>query len=159
MTGPQLTGRADRDFLADAFYWASLGFTWWLNRKDPAGRNLFQGGFLGLDNIGVFDRSAPLPTGGTLEQSDGTAWMGMFSLTMMRIALELAQKEQLYVAAATKFFDHYLRIHGAMREIGGVGLDLWDETDGFYYDVVLLHAAAGAAGGGGRALGNAAPRR
>lgn len=133
-----LTGHADRAFLESAFYAASLGFTWWLNRKDPEGNNVFAGGFLGLDNIGVFDRSQPLPTGGALEQSDGTAWMGFFSLIMLQMAIELAQREPHYEDVALKFFEHFLRIHGAMRNIGDRGIDLWDETDGFFYDVVLL---------------------
>jgi hypothetical protein len=116
-----------------------LNFTWWVNRKDAAGRNIFQGGFLGLDNIGVFDRSAPLPTGGYINQSDGTSWMAMYSLNLMRIALELAQHNHVYEDIATKFFEHFLHIAEAMTKVGGQeGVGLWDEEDGFYYDVLNL---------------------
>jgi hypothetical protein len=120
-----------------------LAFTWWVNRKDSEGNNIFQGGFLGLDNIGVFDRSAPnLPTGGYLEQSDGTSWMAMFSLNMMKIALELACYNHVYENIATKFFEHFLAIADAMNNLGGEGvtegLSLWDDEDGFFYDVLSL---------------------
>ncbi len=113
-----------------------LNFTWWVNRKDADGHNVFQGGFLGLDNIGVFDRSTPLPTGGRIEQSDGTAWMGMYSLTMLVIALELARENPVYEDMATKFFEHFLYIAGAMNDIAGEGIALWDEEDEFFYDVL-----------------------
>ena len=115
-------------------------FTWWVNRKDSGGSNIFQGGFLGLDNIGVFDRSASFPDG-TLEQSDGTSWMGMFCLNMMRIALELARENPVYENIATKFFEHFLGIAAAMNNLGGKGIGLWDEPDEFYYDV--LHTPGG----------------
>src|SRR3989304_2732876 len=105
-----------------------LNFTWWVNRKDSEGNNIFQGGFLGLDNIGVFDRSAPLPTGGIIEQSDGTSWMGMFCLNMMRIALELARENPVYEDIATKFFEHCLYIARAMNNIGDHSIGLWDEA-------------------------------
>ena len=109
-----------------------------MNRKDSDGRNIFQGGFLGLDNIGVFDRSAPLPDGSHLEQSDGTSWMGMFCLNMMRMALELARENPVYENIATKFFEHFLGIAGAMNNLGGKGIGLWDEPDEFYYDVLHM---------------------
>jgi hypothetical protein len=109
-----------------------------VNRKDADGRNVFQGGFLGLDNIGIFDRSAPLPTGGTITQSDGTAWMAMYSLNLMRIALDLAIEDHVYEDIATKFFEHFLYIAEAMTNIGGEHLGLWDEHDEFYYDVLNL---------------------
>ena len=115
-----------------------LNFTWWVNRKDAQGRNIFQGGFLGLDNIGVFDRSAPLPTGGFINQADGTAWMAMYSLNLMRIALELARHNKVYEDIATKFFEHFLHIVEAMNNVGGEGIGLWDEKDEFYYDVLNL---------------------
>jgi hypothetical protein len=109
-----------------------LNFTWWVNRKDIEGNNLFSGGFLGLDNIGVFDRSKPLPTGGYLQQADGTAWMGFYCLTMLSIALELAEMNPVYEDMASKFFEHFVGITDAMNTLGGSGL--WDEEDGFYYD-------------------------
>ncbi len=127
-------GGGDRDFLERAFHKLLLNFTWWVNRKDPAGRNVFQGGFLGLDNIGVFDRSQPLPTGGHLNQADATAWVAMYSLNLMRIALELARTNPAYQDIAAKFFRHFLQIADAMTDLGGVGLGLWDEQDQFYYD-------------------------
>ena len=133
-----LTGTGDRDFLERVFHKLMMNFTWWVNRKDHAGRNVFQGGFLGLDNIGVFDRSRPLPTGGYLEQADGTAWMGMFSLNLMTIALELARENRVYEDVATKYFEHFLYIAGAMNDMGGEGIQLWDEEDGFFYDVLQL---------------------
>ncbi|MDX2167334.1 MAG: glucosidase, partial [Deltaproteobacteria bacterium] len=110
--------------------------TWWVNRKDAEGSNVFEGGFLGLDNIGVFDRSAPLPTGGYLEQSDGTSWMGVFSLNLMTIAIELAQRNPVYEDIATKFFEHFLYIAGALNNLGGDGIALWDERDEFFYDIL-----------------------
>jgi hypothetical protein len=137
-TDAAITGSPDRAFLERVFHKLMMNFTWWVNRKDHAGRNVFQGGFLGLDNIGVFDRSKPLPTGGYLEQADGTAWMGMFSLNLMTIALELARANRVYEDVATKYFEHFLYIAGAMNDIGGEGIALWDEEDGFFYDVLQL---------------------
>ncbi len=131
-------GQGDRNFLERVFHKLMLNFTWWVNRKDADGRNIFQGGFLGLDNIGIFDRSAPLPTGGTINQSDGTAWMAMYTLNLMRIALELALTDHVYEDIASKFFEHFLYIAGAMTNIGGDGIRLWDEADEFYYDVLHL---------------------
>jgi hypothetical protein len=113
-----------------------LNFVWWVNRKDAEGLNVFQGGFLGLDNIGVFDRSKPLPTGGRLEQSDGTSWMGMFCLNMLTISLELAVKNSAYEDIALKFFEHFLFIAEAMNNIAGEGISLWNEEDEFFYDVL-----------------------
>lgn len=114
-----------------------LNFTWWVNRKDQHGDNIFEGGFLGLDNIGIFDRSAPLPTGGQLKQADSTAWMGMFCLNMLAIALELASHDQAYEDVATKFFEHFLYIANAINS-GLDGSGLWNEEDGFYYDVIQM---------------------
>ncbi len=131
-------GRHDRRFLEGVFHKLLMNFTWWVNRKDADGNNVFQGGFLGLDNIGVFDRSAPLPTGGRLEQSDGTSWMAMFALNMMQIALELAKENPVYESIATKFFEHFLAISDAMNNLAGAGIGLWDEEDQFYYDVLML---------------------
>ena len=135
------SGKGDRAFLETVFHKLLINFTWWVNRKDSGGKNIFQGGFLGLDNIGVFDRSAPLPNGGYLEQSDGTSWMGMFCLNMMRMALELARENPVYENIATKFFEHFLGIAAAMNNAGGKGIGLWDETDEFFYDV--LHTPGG----------------
>ncbi len=132
------TGKGDRDFLEKIFHKLLLNFTWWVNRKDPNGLNVFQGGFLGMDNIGVFDRSAMMPEGGTLDQSDGTAWMGFYSLTMLSIALELARDNPVYEDMATKFLEHFLYIAGAMNNIAGEGIALWDEEDEFFYDVLRL---------------------
>src|SRR5688500_3900144 len=115
-----------------------LNFNWWVNRKDPQGKNVFAGGFLGLDNIGVFDRSAPLPTGGTLEQADGTAWMAIYAQNMLEMALELAADDPLYEDMALKFFEHFLWIAAAMDRIGDNQDELWDEADGFFYDVLRL---------------------
>ena len=126
-------GKGDIAFLETLFHKLMLNFTWWVNRKDSEGKNIFQGGFLGLDNIGVFDRSAPLPTGGHLEQSDGTSWMGMFSLNMMKIALELARTNPVYENIATKFLEHFLGIAHALNN-----LNLWDEEDQFFYDALHL---------------------
>ena len=134
----QRGGKGDLDFLERAFHKLTLNFTWWVNRKDTAGRNIFQGGFLGLDNIGVFDRSKPLPTGGYINQADGTAWMAMYSLNLMRIALELALHNHAYEDVASKFFEHFLHIAEAMTDFGGQGVGLWDEADGFYYDQLTL---------------------
>ncbi len=133
-----LTGTPDRAFLERVFHKLLLNFTWWVNRKDADGRNVFQGGFLGLDNIGVFDRSKPLPTGGVMDQADGTAWMAMYTLNLLRIALELAEVNPVYEDLATKFFEHFLHIAEAMADIQGEGDGLWDDTDGFYYDTLRL---------------------
>jgi hypothetical protein len=130
------TGRADRAFLESIFLKLMLNFTWWVNRKDTVGRNVFEGGFLGLDNIGVFDRSKPLPGGGTLEQADATSWMGMYCLNMLDIALELARESPSYQDVANKFFEHFLLIAQATNHIAGEDVRLWDEQDGFYYDVM-----------------------
>jgi hypothetical protein len=131
-------GQGDRRFLERIFHKLLLNFTWWVNRKDAAGKNVFQGGFLGLDNIGVFDRSAPLPTGGFIEQSDGTSWMGMYCLNMLAIALELAREDPAYEDVASKFFEHFVYICRAINEIGPGGDELWNEQDGFFYDVLHL---------------------
>jgi hypothetical protein len=131
-------GAGDRKFLERIFQKLMLNFTWWVNRKDAAGRNVFQGGFLGLDNIGVFDRSAPLPTGGHIEQSDGTSWMGMYCLNMLAIALELAKENSAYEDVASKFFEHFVYICGAMNNLGGANIELWNNQDGFFYDVLSL---------------------
>ncbi len=132
------TGQKDVAFLECVFHKLMLNFTWWVNRKDADGRNIFQGGFLGLDNIGVFDRSSPLPTGGQINQADGTSWMAMYSLNLMRIALELAAHNPVYEDIATKFFEHFLHIAEAMTNMAGQGIGLWDEEDEFYYDVLQL---------------------
>ncbi|MFN7698444.1 MAG: MGH1-like glycoside hydrolase domain-containing protein [Deltaproteobacteria bacterium] len=134
----RLRGRGDRAFLERVFHKLLLNFTWWVNRKDQDGRNIFQGGFLGLDNIGVFDRSKPLPTGGFLDQSDGTAWVAAYSLQLMRIALELSHENPIYQDIATKFFEHFLHIAEAMTKLGGREHGLWDEEDGFFYDALHL---------------------
>ena len=134
----RVRGVADRGFLEKVFHKLLLNFTWWVNRKDPDGMNIFQGGFLGLDNIGLFDRSAPLPTGGHLEQSDGTSWMGMYCLNMLAIALELAKEDPAYEDVASKFFEHFVNIAHAMNDMGSGGRSLWDDEDGFYYDVLQL---------------------
>ncbi|HEX8879517.1 MAG TPA: hypothetical protein VF749_05775 [Candidatus Acidoferrum sp.] len=134
----RVRGVPDRAFLERIFHKLLLNFTWWVNRKDPDGANIFQGGFLGLDNIGVFDRSAPLPTGGHLEQSDGTSWMGMYCLNMLAIALELAKEDVAYEDVASKFFEHFVYIAHAMNDIGSDGMALWHDEDGFYYDVLRL---------------------
>jgi Mannosylglycerate hydrolase MGH1-like glycoside hydrolase domain len=131
-------GKGDRHFLERVFHKLMLNFTWWVNRKDAQGRNIFQGGFLGLDNIGIFDRSAPLPTGGYISQSDGTAWMAMYTLNLLRISLELAIEDRVYEDVAIKFFEHFLYIAQAMTNMGGEGIGLWNDEDEFYYDVLNL---------------------
>ena len=131
------SGRPDREFLERVFHKLLLNFTWWVNRKDADGNNVFQGGFLGLDNVGVFDRSKPLPFGATLQQSDATSWMGMYCLNMGTIALELARDDKAYEDIASKFFEHFMSISKAMNAPEN-GTGLWDETDGFYYDVLRL---------------------
>jgi hypothetical protein len=129
-------GHGDLEFLERVFHKLMLNFTWWVNRKDALGRNIFQGGFLGLDNIGVFDRSSRLPTGGYINQSDGTSWMAMYALNLMRIALELAQHNHVYEDIASKFFEHFLGIAEAMSSMAEGAL--WDEEDKFFYDVLNL---------------------
>ncbi len=129
-------GERDFDFLAQCFHKLLINFTWWVNRKDPDGRNLFSGGFLGLDNIGAFDRSHPLPGGARLEQADGTAWMAFYCATMLSMALELASTDPSYEGVASKFFEHFISIAEAINTLGGTGL--WNEKDGFYYDQVEL---------------------
>lgn len=135
------TGTGDTDFLEKVFHKLLLNFTWWVNRKDLEGQNVFQGGFLGLDNIGVFDRSSMLPTGGHIEQSDGTSWMAMYSLDLLAIALELAKNDSNYEDVASKFWEHFIYIARAMNHRGEDGISLWDEQDGFFYDV--LHTSDG----------------
>jgi hypothetical protein len=133
----QHKGEGDREWLKSSFQKLLLNFTWWVNRKDRSGRNVFEGGFLGLDNIGVFDRSAPLPTGGYLEQADGTAWMALFCQNMLEIASELAMTDPDYVDMALKFVEHFLWIASSMGQLGG-DTGMWDDEDGFYYDVLRL---------------------
>jgi len=132
----QFQGRGDVDFLKRIFGKLMMNFTWWVNRKDRLGRNVFEGGFLGLDNVGIFDRSAPLPTGGYLEQADGTAWMAMFCQNMLELATEIAAHDPVYQDLATKFVDHFLLIAEATNRMAGRNIGLWDEEDGFYYDVL-----------------------
>jgi hypothetical protein len=134
----QRTGKGDVRFLKSAFQKLLMNFTWWVNRKDRDGRNVFEGGFLGLDNIGVFDRSAPLPTGGYIEQADGTAWMAFYCQQMLQIALELAPDDPVYEDMAQKFVEHFFRIAGAMDRVGINPDELWDEEDGFFYDLLRL---------------------
>jgi hypothetical protein len=129
-------GVADRDFLERIFHKLLLNFTWWVNRKDTEGNNVFEGGFLGLDNIGVFDRNTKLPDGAHLEQSDGTSWMAMYCLNMLAIALELAKEDAVYEDVASKFFEHFVYISDAMNNVGNENTKLWNERDGFYYDVM-----------------------
>jgi len=138
----RIHGRGDRAFLERIFHKLLLNFTWWVNRKDVDGHNVFQGGFLGLDNIGVFDRSAPLPVAGHLGQADGTAWMGFYSLNMLAIALELARENRVYEDVATKFFEHFLYIAGAINGLGIESVPLWNEDDEFFYDVLHLDSGA-----------------
>ncbi|QMS86235.1 glucosidase (plasmid) [Nostoc edaphicum CCNP1411] len=130
--------RADKQFLERVFQKLLVNFTWWVNRKDIEGNNVFQGGFLGLDNIGVFDRSAELPTGGRIDQADGTSWMGMYCLNMLTIALELAKDNSTYEDIASKFFEHFLYIADAIDGIGNAEIALWDQADGFFYDALHL---------------------
>jgi len=134
----EVNGVPDRKFLEITLQKLLLNFTWWVNRKDVSGNNVFQGGFLGLDNIGVFDRSAPLPTGGHLEQSDGTAWMAFFSQCMLQMSVELAQHDPVYENLAVKFFEHFVWIASAMDRVGDIDDEVWDEADGFFYDVLKL---------------------
>ena len=137
-TGPR--DRRDRQFLQRVFQKLLINFTWWVNRKDLDGNPLFSGGFLGLDNIGVFDRCQRLPTGGHLEQADGTAWMAFYCGTILSMALEVAREDSAYEDVASKFFEHFVRISDAMNTLGGTGL--WDEVDGFYYDQLHVEAAS-----------------
>jgi hypothetical protein len=134
-------GKGDRNFLERVFHKLMLNFTWWVNRKDTEGNNIFEGGFLGLDNIGVFDRNTQLPDGSFIEQSDGTSWMAMYTLNLLAIALELAREDQAYEDVASKFWEHFIHIAHAMNNIGRDNVELWDEEDGFYYDV--LHTPDG----------------
>jgi hypothetical protein len=134
-------GHGDRTFLQKIFHKLLLNFTWWVNRKDSEGNNIFQGGFLGLDNIGVFDRSAPLPTGGYIEQADGTGWMAMYSLNLLAIAMELAREDPAYEDVASKFWEHFVYIAHAINDVSHDGVQMWDEEDGFFYDV--LHMPSG----------------
>jgi mannosylglycerate hydrolase MGH1-like protein len=131
-------GKGDRAFLARIFQKLLLNFTWWVNRKDSEGRNVFQGGFLGLDNIGVFDRSAPLPTGGHIEQADGTGWMAMYCLNLLAIAMELASEDPAYEDVASKFWEHFLYIANAINHLGSDETGMWNEEDGFFYDVLHM---------------------
>ncbi len=134
----RIEGRPDRNFLERVFHKLLINFTWWVNRKDPEGMNVFQGGFLGLDNIGIFDRSKPLGPGNYIEESDATSWMAMFCLDMLAIALELAREDPAYEDVASKFFEHFVYIAQAMNNMGGSGIGLWNEQDGFYYDVMNI---------------------
>jgi hypothetical protein len=130
------SGKADRLFLERCFHKLLINFAWWVNKVDSEGNNVFEGGFLGLDNITVIDRSEKLPNGVSLKQSDATGWMGMFCLNLMRIALELARENTAYEALATNFFQHYVYVGAAMKKMGGVGYELWSESDGFFYDTL-----------------------
>ena len=130
------SGSGDRTFLEKCFHKLLINFAWWINKVDSSGNNIFEGGFLGLDNITLFDRSEKLPGGAVLEQSDATGWMGLFCLSMMRIALELAKENRAYEGLATKFFQHYVYVGAAMKRMGGRNYNLWDEEDGFFYDVL-----------------------
>jgi hypothetical protein len=130
--------RRDREFLARAFHKLNLNFTWWVNRKDTTGQNLFSGGFLGLDNIGVFDRSRPLPGGGHLEQADGTAWMAFYCLNMLEMSLLLCEHDSSYEDVATKFFEHFVYIAESLNRIGKDWTGAWNEEEGFFYDILAL---------------------
>ena len=152
-----LRGEMDLKFLTAAFNKLLLNFTWWVNRKDRFGKNVFEGGFLGLDNIGVFDRSAPLPTGGNLEQADGTAWMAFFSQNMLELATELAAHDPTYEDMVVKFADHFYYIAAAMNQPGQDGM--WDEEDGFYYDLLRLPDGSATAAQGALPGGAPAPVR
>ncbi len=134
----KMYGRADRDFLERMFQKLLINFTWWVNRKDTEGNNIFEGGFLGLDNVSAFDRTSGLPSGGYLEQADGTSWMGMYCLNLLGLALELAKKDAVYEDVATKFFEHFVYIGAAINEIGGRKDGLWNDEDGYYYDILRL---------------------
>ncbi len=138
----RLTGHGDRGFLERVFHKLCLNFGWWVNRKDENDRNIFQGGFLGLDNIGIFDRSQPLPTGGVIDQADGTAWVAAYALQLMRIALELSLENAVYEDMAIKFFQHFLFIAAAVNGVGANGVGLWDERDEFFYDVLRVPGQA-----------------
>ncbi len=140
-TDEDVQGTGDFDFLRGIFHKLLLNFTWWANRKDTDGHNVFQGGFLGLDNISLFDRSSPLPGGGHPEQANGTAWIAFYALTMMKIALRLAQQDTVYLDLATKFYEHFLRLAAVLNGANETGLNLWNEEDGFYYDVLHLPAS------------------
>src|SRR4029077_19842044 len=129
-------GYTNREFLEKCFHKLMINFAWWVNKVDSQGNNVFEGGFLGLDHITVVDRSEKLPSGAILEQSDGTGWMAFFCLYMMRIALELAKENISYEGLATKFFQHYIYIGSAMKKMGGRDYQLWDEEDGFFYDIL-----------------------
>jgi len=142
-TGGEMVRPQDADFLAEAFGKLLLNFTWWVNRKDPSGRNVFQGGFLGLDNIGVFDRSRGIPSGGTLEQSDGTAWMAFFSQNMLELAIALSESDPAYEGFIVKFVHHWFQIAMAMDPLGAHPDEMWDEEDGFFYDVLRLPDGSG----------------
>jgi hypothetical protein len=131
-------GAGDRTFLQRIFHKLLLNFTWWVNRKDAEGLNVFQGGFLGLDNIGVFDRSSPLPGGGHIEQADGTGWMAMYCLNLLAIAMELAREDPAYEDVASKFWEHFLYIAHAINHLGQDGEGMWNEQDGFFYDVLHM---------------------
>ena len=132
------SGKADRDFLERCFHKLLINFAWWINKVDREGNNIFEGGFLGLDNITVVDRSERCGDGAAIEQSDATGWMGMFCLILMRIALELAKENRVYEALASKFFQHYVYVAAAMKHMGNRDYQLWDEQDGFFYDVLDL---------------------
>ena len=131
---PRRAASATAHFSSASFKNLLINFTWWVNRKDVAGKQVFSGGFLGLDNVGIFDRSKPLPDGGVLEQADGSAWMAFYCTTMLAMALELASEDPAYEDVASKFFEHFVAIADAMNTLGGTGL--WNEEDGFYYDQV-----------------------
>lgn len=133
-----MNGTLDQEFLSGIFHKLLVNFTWWINRKDMAGRNIFQGGFLGLDNISLFDRSSPLPSGGHIYQSDATSWMAFYCIVMIKIAIELSRDRPIYEDLATKFYEHFMRISGAMINCGGKGYSLWDCQDSFFYDVVSM---------------------